>query len=132
MDETWLYYYDPDTKQHSMEWRHSGFARPKNSDEKIPLENSRLSFFGINTAFSSLTIFQSSKGPNYQRGVSSLLVQLKDILKEKRRGKVTNVILFSHEIAPAHRALATQMKLAYLDFHCLDHPLYSPDLAPSD
>jgi histone-lysine N-methyltransferase SETMAR len=32
----------------------------------------------------------------------------------------------------AHRALATQKKLAYLDFQCLDHPSYSPDLAPSD
>ena len=33
---------------------------------------------------------------------------------------------------PAHRALATQKKLAYLGFQCLDHPPYSPDLAPSD
>jgi hypothetical protein len=23
MDETWLYHYDPETKQQSMEWRHS-------------------------------------------------------------------------------------------------------------
>ena len=29
-------------------------------------------------------------------------------------------------------ALANQKKLAYLGFHCLDHPPYSPDLAPSD
>ena len=33
---------------------------------------------------------------------------------------------------PAHRALATQKKLAYLGFQCLDHPPYSPDLAPLD
>jgi len=63
---------------------------------------------------------------------SSLLVQLKDILKEKRRGKVTKGVLFLHENAPAHRTLATQKKLAYLGFHCLHHPPYSPDLAPSD
>jgi len=61
----------------------------------------------------------------------SLLVKLKDILKEKRRGKFTKV-LFLHDNAPSHRALATQKKLAYLGFHCLDHPPYSPDLAPSD
>ena len=36
-----------------------------------------------------------------------------------------------HDNAPAHRALATQKKLAYLGFPCLDHPPYSPDLAPS-
>ena len=43
---------------------------------------------------------------------SSLPVQLKDILKEKRRGKVTKGVLFLHDNAPAHRALATQKKLA--------------------
>jgi len=57
---------------------------------------------------------------------------LKDILKGKRRGKFTNGVLFLHGNAPAHRALATQKKLAYLGFQCLEHPPYSPDLSPSD
>jgi len=59
-------------------------------------------------------------------------VQLKDILKEKHPGKVIKGVLFLHDNAPTHRALATQKKLAYLGFRCLDHPHYSPDLAPSD
>jgi len=63
---------------------------------------------------------------------SFLLVQMKDILKEKRRGKATKRVLFLHDKAPAHRALATQKNLPYLGFQCLDHPPYSPDLAPSD
>jgi len=29
MDKTWLYHYDPETKQQSMEWWHSGLPRPK-------------------------------------------------------------------------------------------------------
>jgi len=37
-----------------------------------------------------------------------------------------------HDNALAHRALATQKKLAYLGFHCLDHPPYSPYLALLD
>ena len=43
---------------------------------------------------------------------SSLLVQSKDILKEKRqrRGKVTEGVLFLHDNAPAHQTLATQKK----------------------
>jgi len=63
---------------------------------------------------------------------SSLLVQLKDILKEKRRGKFTKGVLFLHDIVPAHRAIATQKKLAYLGFQYLDHPPYSLDMAPSN
>jgi len=37
-----------------------------------------------------------------------------------------------HDSAPAHWALATQKKLAYLGFECLDHPLCCPDLALFD
>jgi hypothetical protein len=29
MDETWIYHYDPETKQQSVEWRYSGSPRPK-------------------------------------------------------------------------------------------------------
>jgi len=63
---------------------------------------------------------------------SSLLVQMKDILKEKRHRKVTKGFLFLHNNASAHQALATQKKLAYLGFQCLDHPSNSLDLALSD
>ena len=75
----------------------------------------------------------SSKWPNYQRLV--LLISAGAIeghLKGKRRGNVTKGVLFLHDNAPAHRALVTQKKLAYLGFQCLDHPPYSPDLAPSN
>jgi len=37
MEETWLYHYDPETKQHSMEWRHSGSPR---SPKKIRVQKS--------------------------------------------------------------------------------------------
>jgi len=43
MEETWLYHYDPETKQKSMEWWHSGSPPPpppkKKSECKNPLEN---------------------------------------------------------------------------------------------
>ena len=41
-------------------------------------------------------------------------------------------VLFLHDNAPAHRALATEKKLAYLGFQYLDHTPCSPDLTPSD
>jgi hypothetical protein len=41
---------------------------------------------------------------------------MKDILKEKRRGKFTKGALFMHDNAPGHQALATQKKLAYVGF----------------
>jgi len=47
MDETWLYHYDPETTQQSMEWRHSGSPRPKKiPSAKIRWKSSRLDFLG--------------------------------------------------------------------------------------
>ena len=63
---------------------------------------------------------------------SSLVVQLKNTLKEKRRGKVTKGALFLHDNAPAHQALKTQKKLAYLGFQCLGSPTLFPGSSPSD
>ena len=75
----------------------------------------------------------SSKGPNYHRGV--LLISAGAIeghFEGKMPRKAHQRVLFLHGNAPAHRALATQKKVAYLGFQCLDLPPYSPDLAPSD
>jgi len=80
--------------------------------------------------FAAFTDGTSRRG--HSRPCSSLLVQLNDILKEKCSGKITKEVLFFHDNAPAHRALAAQKKLAYLGFQCLDHPPCSPDLTPPD
>jgi len=56
---------------------------------------------------------------------------MKDVLKEKHRGKVTKGVLFLHNNTPAQLALATQKKLTYLDFQCLiTHPILR--IWPSD
>ena len=103
---------------------------PKNSECKSLLEKFSPRFFGSRRHYPH---WLSSKGPTINTVYySSLLVQLKGILKEKRCGKFAKGVLFLHDNAPAHRALATQTKLAYLGFQCLDHLPYSPDLAPSD
>jgi len=103
--------------------------------QKIPSANicwksSRLDFLGSRR---HPPHWLSSKGPNYQHRV--LLISagaIEGLLKEKCCGKFTKGVLFLHDNAPAHRAFATQKKLAYLGFQCLDHPPYSLDLAPLD
>ena len=71
MDETWLYHYDPETKQQSVEWRHSGSPRPqKIPSAKIRWKFSRLDFFAIKTASSSFIFFQRAKQST--RGITHL------------------------------------------------------------
>jgi len=103
---------------------------PKIPSSKFRWKISSLIFFGIKTSSSSLRIFQRSKLST--RSISHLCWCNWRSLMEKRHGKVTKVVLFLHDNAPAHRALATQKKLAHMDIQCLDHRPYSSDLAPSD
>ena len=133
MDETWLYHYDPETRQQSMEWRNRANRHPP-PQKKFQVEKSAgkvlASIFWDQEV---ILIDYLPKGQTINAEYySSLLVQLRDDLKEKRRGNFTKVVLVLHDNAPDHRALATQKKLVYLGFHCLDRPPYSPDLAPSD
>jgi len=108
MDETWLYHYYPETKQQSMEWRHSGSPRPqKIPSVKIRWKSFRLDFLGSRRYPPH---WLSSKGPNYQRVV----------------------LLISAGAIEGYFEGKPQKKLAYLGFQCFDHPPYSPDLAPSD
>jgi len=114
-----------------MEWRHSGSPRPKTFRVQKSAGKVLASIFLDNDDILFIDYFPKDQTINAEYYLS-LLVQLKDILREERRGLVTNGVLFLHDNAPTHWALATQKKLAYLGFHFLDHPPYSPDLAPSD
>ena len=61
MDESWLYRYDPETEQPSMEWRHSGSPSPKKFRVQKSAGKVLASIFGIKTASSSLIIIQRAK-----------------------------------------------------------------------
>jgi len=114
-----------------MEWRHTGSPRPNMSRVQKSAGKFFASIFWDQDGIHLIDYISKGQTINVEY-YSPLLVQLKDIPKEKRRGKFTKGVLFLHDNAPAHRTLATQKKLAFLGFHCLDHPPYSPDLAPSD
>jgi len=131
MDETCLYHYDLETKQQSLEWRHSGSPRPKKFQVQKSAEDVLASIFWHQDSILLIDYLpngQTIKAEYY----SSLLVQFKDILKKKHRGKFTKGASFLHDNAPDHQALATQKKMAYLGFQCLDHLPYSSDLALLD
>ena len=116
-------------RQNNNQWS-GGIAPcpPKIPSAKICWKSSHLDFLGSRRH----SLHYPPKGQTINAEYySSLLVHMKDILKEKHRGKVTKCVLFLHDNAPAHRALATLKKMVYLGFRCLDHPPYSPDLAPS-
>ena len=114
-----------------MEWQHSGSPCPKKFQVQKSAGKVLASIFWYQDSILLIDYLPKGQTINAEY-YSSLLVQLKDILKGKHRGKVTKGVLFLPDNAPAHQALATQKILAYLGFQCLDYPPYSPELAPSD
>jgi histone-lysine N-methyltransferase SETMAR len=57
---------------------------------------------------------------------------LRPVIKSKRRGLLSTGVLLRHDNARPHTASSTSAPIQDLFFECLPHPLYSPDLAPSD
>jgi hypothetical protein len=65
----------------------------------------------------------------------ALLAHPQEVLHERHLVYCVRIMLVvcgTVAVSPSHWTLATQKKLAYLSFHCLDHPPLSPGLAPSD
>ena len=84
MDETRLYHYGPETKQQSMEWRHSGSHRPKKLRVQISAGKFSPRFFGIKTASSPLIIFQRSKLPSTIHIVSATRFLLRCVVNYRK------------------------------------------------
>jgi hypothetical protein len=86
IDKTWLYHYDPETKQQSMECQHSGSTHHKKFRVQKYTGEVLTSTFGDQEGLLNDYI---PKGQTINAVYySSLLVQLKYILKEKHQGKV--------------------------------------------
>ena len=89
------------------------------------------------------TVFWDSKGIiliDYKPACTSItgeyyadvIKQLRVAIKEKRRGKLAAGDLLLHDNAPVHKSNVAQAAIRECKFKQLNHPPYSPDLAPSD
>ncbi|GBP69330.1 Mariner Mos1 transposase [Eumeta japonica] len=59
-------------------------------------------------------------------------VTAREAVVQKRRGKLSRGVLFLQDNASVHTARVSRQALKDTDFSEIDHPPYSPDLAPSD
>ena len=67
-------------------------------------------------------------GPYY----GEVLTNLRQEVKERRRGMLTRGPLLQHDNAPAHMSRVAQAIVKDIGFEQLSHLPYSPDLTPSD
>jgi len=58
--------------------------------------------------------------------------EMKHAIRSKGREKLSRKILLLHDNARPHTAAHTLETLKQLKWEAMEHPAYSPDLAPSD
>ncbi|GBP39650.1 Mariner Mos1 transposase [Eumeta japonica] len=63
---------------------------------------------------------------------ANLLAQAREAVVQKRRGKLSRGVLFLQDNASVHTARVSRQVLKNTGYSEIDHPPYSPDLAPSD
>lgn len=132
-DETWVYGFDPETKQQASEWRLQGEKRPQRANRP----RSRTKVFW--------TVFFDSEGVIHQEFLPpeldscnkeyylSVLKRLREAIRRKRPIRwQRNDWLLHHDNAPPHTALIIKRFLAKHGTVKLPQPPVSPDLAPCD
>ncbi|CAK9801777.1 Histone-lysine N-methyltransferase SETMAR [Anthophora quadrimaculata] len=131
MDETWVLQSTPETRTEASEWVDDPdkvSKRPRHSQ---------------NVGKAMLCVWWDSKGillaewcdkgstingDHYRKQLD----KVHEILKTKRSDRPKRKPLFLQDNARPHKAQETMKKIKDLGWKIIDHPPYSPDLAPSD
>ena len=131
MDEAWIHHYTPESKQQSKQRTKAGCSAPKKT-RWVPSAGKVMALVFWD-AEGILFIDYIEKGKTLTREYySNLLTRLDEKIREKRPGLQKKKIIFYQDNAPAHKSVLAMGKLRDLHYELLEHPPYSPDLAPSD
>ena len=130
-DETWVYYYDPETKQQSMEWRHPGSPTPKKPRGEKSSQKMLATVFRDIHGIICIEFLPRGSTIDSDRYIQTLK-KLKARIYRARPALEMQRVLFHHDNAPPHTSGKTRETIASMGWKTLPHPPYSPDLAPSD
>ena len=130
--------YDPETKRQSCQWKSPGSPRPKKAAR---MQKSQVKVMLITFDHQGMGMVHHEYVHEYvphdqtvnQHFYKEVLTRLMAKIRRKRRELwVSNTWILHHDNAPAHAALSVRQFLATKQVTILDHPPYSPDLAPCD
>lgn len=124
LDESWFHFYMPETKQQSREWHRRGDPPPL-QPRTVPSAGKRMATVCWDVQ-GILMIDWLDEGRTVTANTfCDLLENLRQQIKENRRGLLTKGVLLQMDNASAHTANVTRQKIADLGFTLLPHPLFA-------
>ncbi|UYV78938.1 hypothetical protein LAZ67_17000346 [Cordylochernes scorpioides] len=127
--EEFAHHFTPESMQQSMQWRTSGFPPPKKAKTVPSAGKVMVSVFLDSEGVLLLDFLnkgQTIAGNHY----ANLVKQLREAIKEKRRGMLSMKIVYHQDNALSLRSLQAMAAIYDSGFELLPHAPYSPDIAP--
>lgn len=128
-DESWIYSYEPETKQQSTVWVFQGELNPtKVARARSTSKQMVACFFRISGPVTIVPLVE-------RKTVNSewyTTICLPEVFGELRKDNRRRRIILHHDNASSHTSYATTEFLSNQKIELMSHPPYSPDLAPND
>lgn len=131
-DETWIYCYDPETKQQSAQWTKVGGPPPQKFRRERSVAKQMVAVFVAKTGHVTTIPLEEQRTVTGKWYAANCLPKVMDAVAERRPRTRTRGMLLHHDNAPAHKAQVVVDFLASEHIQEVGHPPYSPDLAPCD
>ena len=130
-DEVWVFHHDPFCKEESREWTAIGSPAPVKVRQQRSAGKVMATIYWDSQGVLLADYLPHGRTINGEY-FGSVILQLHDAVRSKRRGKLASRPLLLIDNAPAHSSVVGQAAIHDAGFTQLQHPPYSPDLAPSD
>lgn len=131
-DETWLYQYDPESKQQSAVWVFPDEDPPVKFLRSKSVGKQMIACFFSKSGHVATVPLQDRKTVTADWYVTKCLPKVLEAWRERRPQTGTRGLQLHHDNASAHTARATTAFLEEKNVKLVTHPPYSPDLAPND
>lgn len=131
-DETWCFQYDPESKRQSAVWKAPSSPKAQKT-RRVPSKIKTM----LITFFDSKGIIHKEFVPHgqtvtavfYLDVMKRLMARIRRVRPEYRDPESWSLL---HDNAPSHNSIIVRQFLARNNVCVLNHPPYSPDLAPCD
>ena len=131
-DESWTYFYEPETKRQSSHWNHAGSPGPKKARQSKSTHKLLMIPFFDSTGMIYMYWVPTGLTVNKKYYVEVLREFSKRFLGKRPALFKSGQQHFQQDNAPVHNSILVTDYLSKMGIKTIPQPPYSPDLAPCD